>query len=549
MTTIDPKAGHLLPSEDLIDVDHLIRCYYDDKPDVSVVEQRVAFGTSGHRGSALHKSFNENHVLAISQAIAEYREAHNISGPLFLGIDTHALSKPAAQSAIEVLAAHGVTLMLAKDDGFTPTPAISQAIIAYNRKRSSGLADGIVVTPSHNPPEDGGFKYNPPHGGPADGNITSVIEKRANQLLLEKMQGVKRWPIERALAASTTHQYDFVSHYVAALDAVIDFEVIRNANLKLGVDPLGGASVAYWPRIAELYHLDLTVTNGAVDPTFRFMAADWDGRIRMDPSSTYAMTGLVALRERFDLAFGCDTDSDRHGIVTRSSGLMPPNHVLSVLAHQLFSQRAAWPVEAALGKTVVSSRMIDEVAKSLGRKILEVPVGFKWFVDGLAHGTIATAGEESAGATFLQRDARVWTTDKDGLIACLACAEMTARNGHDPAELYAGLEQRFGAVAFSRSDALATPDQKARIAKLTPDAVKTRELLGSPITSVIDRAPGNNAPIGGLKVIARDHWFAVRPSGTENIYKIYAESAEGEERLPALFKAAQSIVDAALAVS
>jgi phosphoglucomutase len=435
--------------------------------------------------------------------------------------------------------------MLAADDAFTPTPAISQAIIAYNRKRASARADGIVVTPSHNPPEDGGFKYNPPHGGPADSDVTSIIEKRANELLADP-GAIKRWSLDKALAAATTHQHDFISHYVTALDSVIDFEVIRNAALKLGVDPLGGASVAYWPRIAEHYRLDLTVTNGAVDPTFRFMAADWDGKIRMDPSSPYAMTGLVHLRDKFDLAFGCDTDSDRHGIVTKSAGLMPPNHVLAVLAQQLFTERDAWPLGAAVGKTVVSSRMIDEVAASLGRKVLEVPVGFKWFVEGLSTGAIATAGEESAGAAFLCRDGSTWTTDKDGLIACLACAEMTARSGADPAQLYQRLEGRFGALAFSRSDAHATPEEKKRIAKLTPDAVKTRELLGSPITAVLDKAPGNNAPIGGLKVIAKDHWFAVRPSGTEDIYKIYAESAQGEERLPALFKEAQAIVDAAL---
>jgi phosphoglucomutase len=546
MTKIDPKAGHLLAQSELVDVDHLIRCYYDIKPDPGVPSQRVSFGTSGHRGSSLNGSFNEAHLLAISQAIAEYRKDQAIDGPLYLGIDTHALSRPAAETAVAVLAAHGITLMLAKDDAFTPTPAISQAIIAYNRGRKLGLADGIVVTPSHNPPEDGGFKYNPPHGGPADSDVTGRIEQRANALLEGGLKDVLRWPTQKAMASEHVKQHDYISAYVAALDRVIDFEVIRNANLKLGVDPLGGASVAYWPRIAEYYHLDLTVTNGTVDPTFNFMTADWDGRIRMDPSSTYAMTGLVQLRDKFDLSFGCDTDSDRHGIVTPSKGLMPPNHVLSVLAQQLFSQRDAWPAGAALGKTVVSSSMLDQVALSLNRKLLEVPVGFKWFVDGLAHGTVGTCGEESAGAAFLCRDASTWTTDKDGLIACLACAEMTARNGADPAELYQRLEDRFGALAFSRSDAHATPEQKARIGKLKPEAIKAQELLGSPIISVLDKAPGNHAAIGGLKVIARDHWFAVRPSGTENIYKIYAESSGGEERLPELFAAAQAIVDEAL---
>ena len=404
MTQIDPKAGHKLSKSDLVDVDHLLRCYYDIKPDMSVPTQRVSFGTSGHRGSALNASFNEAHLLAISQAIAEYRRAEAIDGPLYLGIDTHALSRPAAETAVQVLAANGVTLMLAKDNSYTPTPAISQAIVAYNRGRTSGLADGIVVTPSHNPPEDGGFKYNPPHGGPADGDVTGRIEKRANALLDSQLEDVVRWPLQKAMASDYVKTHDYISAYVAALDRVIDFEVIRNANLRLGVDPLGGASVSYWPRIAEFYHLDLTVTNGAVDPTFSFMTADWDGRIRMDPSSVYAMTGLVDLRDKFDLAFGCDTDSDRHGIVTPSKGLMPPNHVLSVLAEQLFGQRDAWPADAALGKTVVSSRMLDEVARSLNRELLEVPVGFKWFVDGLAHGTIGTCGEESAGAAFLCRD-------------------------------------------------------------------------------------------------------------------------------------------------
>jgi phosphoglucomutase len=546
MTKIDPKAGHRLLDADLVDIDHLLKSYYDIKPDMSVPTQRVSFGTSGHRGSALHASFNEAHLLAISQAIAEYRREQGIDGPLYLGIDTHALSRPAAHTAVQVLAANGVTLMLATDDAYTPTPAISQAIIAYNLGRTSGLADGIVVTPSHNPPEDGGFKYNPPHGGPADGNVTGAIEKRANALLEAGLKDVLRWPLQKAMASEHVKQHDYISAYVAALDRVIDFEVIRNANLRLGVDPLGGASVAYWPRIAEFYHLDLTVTNGTVDPTFSFMTADWDGRIRMDPSSVYAMTGLVHLRNKFDLAFGCDTDADRHGIVTPSKGLMPPNHVLSVLAEQLFSQRDAWPIDAALGKTVVSSRMLDEVAKSLNRKLLEVPVGFKWFVDGLAHGTVGTCGEESAGAAFLCRDASTWTTDKDGLIACLACAEMTARNDADPSELYQRLEDRFGALAFSRSDAHASAEQKSRIAKLKPESIKTKDLLGSPITAVLDKAPGNQAAIGGLKVIARDHWFAVRPSGTEDIYKIYAESNQGEERLPELFAAAQAIVDEAL---
>jgi len=547
MSSTNPLAGQAVPEHLLLNVARLLTAYYTIEPDVAQPTQRVSFGTSGHRGSALFASFNENHVLAISQAIAEYRAEAGISGPLYLGIDTHALSEGACASAIEVLAANGVELMLASHRAYTPTPAISQAIIAHNRGRTSRLADGIVITPSHNPPEDGGFKYNPPHGGPAEGAITGKIEARANQLLKDGLSAVKRMPLERALAAPSTHEHDFIGNYVKALAEVIDIDLIKAAGLKIGVDPLGGASVAYWPRIAEVYGLDLDVVNTTVDATFRFMTLDWDGRIRMDPSSIFAMKRLVGMRDRFDLAFACDTDADRHGIVTRSQGLMAPNHVLSVLANELFSQRERWPKDAALGKTVVSSNMIDAVARGLDRKVMEVPVGFKWFVDGLAHGTIASAGEESAGATFLKRDGSTWTTDKDGLIACLACAEMTARHGRDPAELYHDLESRYGALSFARADAHATAAQKARIAKLAPDAVKAKTLLGSPITSVIDRASGNGAAIGGLKVISKDHWFAVRPSGTEDIYKIYAESSQGEKVLPELFKAAQEIVDHALA--
>jgi phosphoglucomutase len=547
MSQNDPLAGHPVPEHLLVNLARLLTAYYSVKPDVADQAQRVSFGTSGHRGSALNGSFNEDHVLAISQAIAEHRISAGISGPLYLGIDTHALSEPAAASAIEVLAANGVTLMLAKDGGYTPTPAVSRAIVAYNANKPAALADGIVVTPSHNPPEDGGFKYNPPHGGPAEGAITEKIQARANQLLAEQLNGVKRWQLKRALAAATTHQHDFMGQYVAALASVIDIDIIRDAKLRLGVDPLGGASVAYWPRIAEEYRLDLEIVNSSVDASFRFMTLDWDGRIRMDPSSTFAMTRLVTIKDRFDLAFACDTDADRHGIVTRSAGLMPPNHVLSVLAQDLFSNRPQWPRDAALGKTVVSSRMLDAVARGVSRKVMEVPVGFKWFVDGLSHGTVALSGEESAGAAFLKRDGTPWTTDKDGLIACLACAEMTARNGRDPAQLYQELEERYGALAFSRADAHATIEQKERLSKLAPEAVTTKTLLGSPITAVINRAPGNDAPIGGLKVISDQHWFAVRPSGTEDIYKIYAESSGGESVLPALFTEAQQIVDRALA--
>jgi phosphoglucomutase len=547
MSSPNPLAGKPAPEHLLVNVARLMTAYYGIKPDVSVATQRVTFGTSGHRGSAFLGSFNEDHVLAISQAIAEYRAAAGILGPLFLGIDTHALSESASASAIEVLAANGVTLMLAKDGGYTPTPAVSRAIVAHNATHPTALADGIVVTPSHNPPEDGGFKYNATHGGPAEGAITEKIQARANQLLAASLDGVKRWTLTRALAAPTTHQHDFMGEYVAALPSVIDIALIQNAKLRLGVDPLGGASVAYWPRIAEQFGLDLEVVNRSVDATFRFMTLDWDGRIRMDPSSAFAMTGLVAIRDRFDLAFACDTDADRHGIVTKSNGLMPPNHVLSVLANELFSNRPEWPEAAHLGKTVVSSQMIDAVAKGVLRNVMEVPVGFKWFVDGLSTGNVAIAGEESAGAAFLKRDGTTWTTDKDGLIACLACAEMTARRGRDPAELYHELEDRYGALAFSRADAAATLEQKERLAKLAPSAVTAKTLLGSPIVSVIDRAPGNNAPIGGLKVISKAHWFAVRPSGTEDIYKIYAESSEGESVLPALFTEAQQIVDHALA--
>jgi len=547
MSQTNPLAGQPVPERLLVNLPRLMTAYYGIKPDVADPAQRVSFGTSGHRGSAFNGSFNEDHVLAISQAIAEYRVAAGILGPLYLGIDTHALSEAAAASAIEVLAANGVTLMLAKDGGYTPTPAVSRAIVAHNATSPQALADGIVVTPSHNPPEDGGFKYNPPHGGPAEGAITEKIQARANQLLASRLDGVKRWQLKRALSAATTHEHDFLGEYVTGLASVIDIDLIKGAKLRLGVDPLGGASVAYWPRVAEQYGLDLEVVNPSVDATFRFMTLDWDGRIRMDPSSAFAMTGLVAIRDRYDLSFACDTDSDRHGIVTKSAGLMPPNHVLSVLADDLFSNRPQWPRDAALGKTVVSSRMLDAVARSASRKVMEVPVGFKWFVDGLAHGTVAIAGEESAGAAFLKRDGTTWTTDKDGLIACLACAEMTARHGRDPAQLYQVLEERYGALAYSRADAHATLEQKERLAKLAPEAVTTKTLLGSPITSVINRAPGNDAPIGGLKVISDQHWFAVRPSGTEDIYKIYAESSAGESVLPDLFKEAQQIVDRALA--
>ncbi len=539
---VSSLAGKPAVRSMLVNVPRLVAAYYTELPDVSVPEQRVAFGTSGHRGSSFNRSFNEAHILAISQAICLYRQQQKITGPLFLGIDTHALSEPAKASALEVLAANGVEVMVDERDGYTPTPVISHAILTYNRGRKEGLADGIVITPSHNPPEDGGFKYNPPHGGPADTAVTKWIEEKANQLLADRLQGVSRVTYERARGAATTHRYDYVSSYVGDLGAVIDMEAIRRANLKLGVDPLGGAGVAYWGPISGRYGFDITVVNEAVDPTFGFMTVDWDGRIRMDCSSPYAMAGLIALKDRFDLAFGNDTDNDRHGIVTRSAGLLNPNHYLAVAISYLFGHRTDWPGQAAVGKTLVSSSMIDRVTAKLNRRLFEVPVGFKWFVDGLLDGSLGFGGEESAGASFLRRDGTTWTTDKDGLILGLLAAEIMAKMGRDPGELYGELTSEFGSPVYERIDAPATPEQKAILQKLSPDQVPATELAGEKIVAKLTRAPGNGAALGGLKVVIENGWFAARPSGTENVYKIYAESFLGVDHLRRIQEEAQSLV-------
>ncbi|MBI3524349.1 MAG: alpha-D-glucose phosphate-specific phosphoglucomutase [Betaproteobacteria bacterium] len=547
-----PMAGKPATLEMLVNVPALITAYYSNLPDAAVPGQRVAFGTSGHRGSAFANSFNEWHVLAISQAICQYRKQQAIDGPLYLGIDTHALSVPALTSALEVLAANGVDVMLAARDEYTPTPVISHAILGYNRGRSTGLADGIVITPSHNPPDSGGFKYNPPNGGPADQDVTGWIETRANALLESGLLGVKRISFEQALKASTTHRHDFLNTYVNDLDSVLDMQAIRGANIRMGVNPLGGAGVHYWSAIAERYGLNLTVVNAAVDPTFRFMTVDWDGRIRMDPSSPYAMQSLIDLiglkdRDRFDIAFACDTDHDRHGIVTSSAGLLPPNHYLAVAIDYLFQHRPQWPKQAAVGKTLVSSQLIDRVATRLDRKLYETPIGFKWFVEGLFEGALGFGGEESAGATFLRRDGGVWTTDKDGMVPALLSAEITARLGRDPGEIYRELTRGFGEPVYDQVEAPATPAQKQLLAQLTPQRVLSKQLAGEKILSILTHAPGNGAPIGGLKVVAKSGWFAARPSGTEDIYKIYAESFGGAEHLQRILEEAQSIVSAALA--
>ena len=543
---ISPLAGKALPAAMLVDIQALLAAYVDLRPDPTVPSQRVAFGTSGHRGTSFDGSFNSWHVLAITQALCEHRKGQGIDGPLFIGIDTHALSQPAFDDALQVLAAHGVETMIARGGEFTPTPAISHAILAYNHGRSSGLADGIVITPSHNPPDSGGFKYNPPHGGPADADITGWVQRRANALLEGGLKGVMRMPLAQARKAATTHEHDYLGAYVADLGNVIDFGLISRAGLHLGVDPLGGAGVHYWARIAECYHLDLTVVNADVDPQFSFMTADWDGKIRMDPSSRYAMQRLVALKDSYDIAFACDTDHDRHGIVTRSAGLLPPNHYLSVAIDYLFQHRPQWGATAAVGKTVVSSTMIDRVAARLGRNLFEAPVGFKWFAAGLFDGSLGFGGEESAGASFLRRDGHVWTTDKDGIAAALLSAEITACTGRDPGVLYRELCTEFGEFFADRIDAPATPAQKQALAKLTPAQITTTELAGEPITSVIDKAPGNEGPIGGIKVSTKRGWFAARPSGTEDIYKIYAESFRDDAHLRRLLAEAQRTVDAAL---
>ncbi|HTH64785.1 MAG TPA: phosphoglucomutase (alpha-D-glucose-1,6-bisphosphate-dependent) [Gemmatimonadales bacterium] len=541
--TISPLAGQPAPPAMLVDVSRLVSAYYTEVPDAAVPGQRVAFGTSGHRGSAFQKTFNEWHVLAITQAICRYRAQQGIDGPLFLGIDTHALSLPASTSALEVLAANRVDVMLSERDEYTPTPAVSHAILTHNRGRSTGLADGIVVTPSHNPPEDGGFKYNPPHGGPADTGVTGWIEAEANALLQRGLQGVMRLPVEQALRAATTHRHDYLTSYVSDLGAVIDMAAIRGANIRLGVDPLGGAGVHYWAPIAERYGLNLTVVSETVDPTFGFMTVDWDGRIRMDPSSSYAMQRLIGLKDRFDIAVACDTDHDRHGIVTKSSGLLPANHYLAVAIQHLFSHRPQWRADAGVGKTVVSSGMIDRVSARLGRALYEVPVGFKWFVDGLLGGSLGFGGEESAGASFLRQDSTVWTTDKDGIVAALLAAEITAHAGRDPGEIYRELTRQLGEPVADRIEAPATAAQKQRLAALSPRQVRCTHLAGEAVLRILTHAPGNGAPIGGVKVIADGGWFAARPSGTEDIYKIYAESFRGGGHLRRIVQEAQGIVD------
>jgi len=536
-----PKPGML------VNIPKLITAYYSDVPDPMVAAQRVSFGTSGHRGSSFKKAFNEWHILAITQAICLYRKEHGIDGPLFIGIDTHALSQPALASALEVLAANGVEVMLSEKDEYTPTPVISHAILTYNRNRKIGLADGIIISPSHNPPHDGGFKYNPPNGGPAKRTITDWIEEKANIFLEAKLQGVKRVLFEKALSASSTHRHDYLNTYIADLENVIDMDVIRGSNLKLGVDPLGGAGVHYWKHIAERYKLNIEVVSEIVDPTFRFMTLDWDGQIRMDPSSPYAMQRLIGMRGRFDLAFACDTDHDRHGIVTKSTGLLAPNNYLSVSVFYLFQHRPKWSLKAAVGKTVVSSQMIDRVTAKLGKKLYEVPVGFKWFVDGLLDGSIGFSGEESAGASFLRRDGSVWTTDKDGIISALLAAEITANMGRDPGEIYRDLSHEFGEPVYDRVEAPATQEQKVMLEKLSASQVKETNLAGEKIKTILTRAPGNDAPIGGLKVVAENGWFAARPSGTEGIYKIYAESFYGKDHLNCILEEAQTIVNDAIA--
>ncbi|WOQ69943.1 phosphoglucomutase (alpha-D-glucose-1,6-bisphosphate-dependent) [Microbacterium limosum] len=542
------RAGQPAEASDLIDVDELIAAYYDRKPDASVPEQRVAFGTSGHRGSSLSTSFNEDHILATTQAIVDYRRAQGLTGPLFLGRDTHGLSRPAERTAIEVLVANHVDVRVDSRDSWVPTPALSHAILTYNRDLaadSPDRADGIVVTPSHNPPRDGGFKYNPPHGGPADTDATGWIASRANELIAAGLEGVSRARYAD-IVVDTLGRYDFREAYVADLATIIDLDAIRTSGIRVGADPLGGASVDYWALIAEKYGLDLTVVNPDVDPTWRFMTLDWDEKIRMDPSSPNAMAALVARRDEYDLLTGNDADADRHGIVTPDAGLMNPNHYLAVAIDYLFSHRPGWPADAAVGKTLVSSMIIDRVTESLGRRLLEVPVGFKWFVPGLLDGSVAFGGEESAGASFLRTDGSVWTTDKDGIILCLLAAEILAVTGKTPSQRYAELEEQFGASAYQRVDAPATPEQKATLAKLSPDAVEATDLAGEPITAKLSHAPGNGAAIGGLKVQTEHAWFAARPSGTEDVYKLYAESLRGPEHLAQVQEEARAVVSAAL---
>jgi phosphoglucomutase len=539
---ISDLAGKPIEASMLVNVPRLVTAYFAGRPDAAIASQRVAFGTSGHRGSALDLAFNEWHILAISQAICQYRQHAGISGPMFVGIDTHALSEPALASALEVLAANGVDVMIDAAAGYTPTPVISHAILTYNKGRTSGLADGIVITPSHNPPEDGGFKYNPPHGGPADTDVTSWIERTANASLKADLDGVQRIPYERARKSGCVHRHDFITPYVADLANVIDMDAIAGSGVKLGIDPLGGASVHFWQPIIERYGLAATIVNDTIDPTFRFMTADWDGKIRMDCSSPYAMARLISMREQFDIAFANDTDADRHGIVTRSSGLMNPNHYLATAVDWLFGNRPAWPPGAAVGKTVVSSGIIDRVAARAGRSLVEVPVGFKWFVDGLISGSLGFGGEESAGASFLKRDGSVWTTDKDGFIPGLLAAEMTARTGRDPGELFEGLTEELGSPFYQRIDAPATAAQKNLLKSLTQEQLGMTELAGEPVRAVLNAAPGNGMPIGGVKVVADNGWFAARPSGTEEVYKIYAESFRDEFHLQRIQQDAQTAI-------
>lgn len=527
----------------LVNVPRLITAYYCERPDTSIPSQCVAFGTSGHRGSALDTAFNESHIIAITQAICIYRKSQGINGPLFLGIDTHALSEPAFASALEVLAGNGIDVMIDQARDYTPTPVVSHAILTHNRDRKSGYADGIVITPSHNPPTDGGFKYNPPNGGPADSKVTKWIEEQANILLASGLLGVPRMPLRKAIKAPTTHRHDFIGSYVADLCNVIDMEAIRSAGVRIGIDPLGGAGVHFWEPIIDRYGIAATLVNDSVDPTFRFMSVDWDGKIRMDCSSPYAMAGLVSMRDRFDVAFANDTDNDRHGIVTPTAGLLNPNHYLAVAIDYLFNNRKNWPDDAAVGKTVVSSSIIDRLTAKLGRRLVEVPVGFKWFVDGLSDGSFGFAGEESAGASFLRIDGGVWTTDKDGIILGLLAAEITAKAGRDPGELYTGITREFGAPVYERTDAPATFWQKEILARLSPDQIEATELAGERITATLTAAPGNNAAIGGLKVVTQNGWFAARPSGTENVYKIYAESFRGVEHLHRIQEEAQTLIN------
>ncbi|MFI5192877.1 MAG: phosphoglucomutase (alpha-D-glucose-1,6-bisphosphate-dependent) [Chitinophagales bacterium] len=543
---ISPTAGKIADVSILVNIPKLITAYYSDKPDPAIPAQRVAFGTSGHRGSSFTRSFNEWHILAISQAICLYRQQQKIEGPLFLGIDTHALSIPAYTTAIEVLAANGVELMLAIQDEYTPTPVISHAILTYNGNRTTGLADGIVITPSHNPPDDGGFKYNPPNGGPADTEITKWIESKANEFLEQGLKDVKRFSYEKALRVSTTHRFDYLNHYIGDLGKVINLDIIRDSKIRMGMDPLGGAGVHYWEPIAQKYGLNLTVVNKVVDPTFRFMSVDWDGKIRMDPSSPYAMQQLIGMKDRFDISMACDTDHDRHGIVTKSAGLLPPNHYLSAAIFFLLQHRPLWKNASAVGKTVVSSQMIDRVTAKLSRKLYETPVGFKWFVDGLFNGSLCFGGEESAGASFSRLDGSVWTTDKDGFIPCLLAAEITATLNRDPGEIYQDLTKELGESVYDRVEAKATVEQKAKLGKLSPEKIQQKTLAGDKITAILTNAPGNGAPIGGLKLVTENGWIAARPSGTEDIYKIYAESFRGKDHLQKMLEEAQGIVDSAI---